>query len=171
MSSLLGDATKKNTVLNKAVAPKKYTKNYKRGSKQDYRDRDRERSRSSSPRRDRSRDRSGGSGSKYNNRKRKSSRDNDKSSKKAKTGSGSNKKKGIIANFDTWTWSSFLTSSAIMMVTALGLVTQYLPTMETFPLGGRIQYYIDNWRKICSNQWVLNTVEFGYKIVEIDFLL
>ena len=51
-----------------------------------------------------------------------------------------------------------------MLVTTVGLVIDQIPKLENLPLGGRISHCIDNWRKTCNNKWVLNVVEFGYKI-------
>ena len=154
--NLLAESTKKETVLRKAVVPKK--KFYKKDSTRSSRDsRKRSRSRSPSPRKDRSR------APRYNTKKRKSSGSGgDTKDKKQKK--DANKSKGILPEIVTDVWSNFSTPAAIMLVTSLGIVTSFLPKLESYPLGGRIQYFIDNWRKVTDNQWVLSVVEFGYKI-------
>ena len=48
------------------------------------------------------------------------------------------------------------------MLTSLGFVLD--STLETIPLGGRIKHFIDNWRLVTSNDWVLNVVNNGYQI-------
>ena len=118
------------------------------------------RSRSRSPRKDRSR------GSRFQTRKRKSgptksSGDRD-GAKKPKKESG--KSKGTLPEIVTNAWSNFLTPAAIMLVSSLGIVTSFLPSLESLPLGGRIRHFVDNWRKITDNQWVLSVVEKGYQI-------
>ena len=61
-------------------------------------------------------------------------------------------------------WSSFFSTTAIIMVTAVGLVTSCIPKLDSLPLAGRLKYCIDSWRIVCSNSWVCNVVEYGYKI-------
>ena len=61
-------------------------------------------------------------------------------------------------------WPNFFTSAAIMMVTAVGLIVDHIPLLNSLPLGGRLSQCIDAWRKVCNNSWVCNVVEFGYKI-------
>ena len=155
---MLGEATKKETVLRKAAVGKKnFYKKDSSGSSKDPRKRSRSRSRSRSPRKERSR------APRYNAKKRKSSGGGgDTKDKKQKK--DANKSKGILPEIVTDVWSNFLTPAAIMLVTSLGIVTAFLPKLEAYPLGGRIQYFIDNWRKVTDNQWVLSVVEFGYKI-------
>jgi hypothetical protein len=51
-----------------------------------------------------------------------------------------------------------------MMVTAVGLVVNMIPTLDILSLAGRISQCIGSWRKVCTNNWVCNVVEFGYKI-------
>ena len=51
-----------------------------------------------------------------------------------------------------------------MLLTSLGLVIDYIPSLENIPLGGRIKNCIDNWHIITDNNWVLNVVKYGYKI-------
>ena len=155
---MLGEATKKETVLRKAAVGKKnFYKKDSSGSSKDPRKRSRSRSRSRSPRKERSR------APRYNTKKRKSSGSGgDTKDKKQKK--DANKSKGILPEIVTDVWSNFLTPAAIMLVTSLGIVTAFLPKLESYPLGGRIQYFIDNWKKVTDNQWVLSVVEFGYKI-------
>ena len=42
-----------------------------------------------------------------------------------------------------------------MMVTAIGLAVDMVPRLDKLPLAGRIGTFIDDWRKVCSNLWVL----------------
>ena len=156
---LLGASTKKETVLRKATAPRRNFKKSSKSSTGRRRTRSRSRSRSRTPRKDRSR------GSRYQSRKRKSSsgKGGDKDGAK-KTKKESGKSKGTLPEIVTNVWSNFLTPAAIMLVSSLGIVTSFLPTLESFPLGGRISHFITNWRKITDNQWVLSVVEKGYKI-------
>ena len=51
-----------------------------------------------------------------------------------------------------------------MMVTAIGLVVDHIPLLNSLPLGGRLSHCIEGWCKITNNSWVCNVVEFGYKI-------
>ena len=82
-----------------------------------------------------------------------------------KTKAGSSSKKGNLDSSNyTSTWSTFLTTAAIMLVSSFGIDTTVLPTMESIPLGGRIKYFIDNWRVVTDNEWVLSVVEYGYQI-------
>ena len=32
------------------------------------------------------------------------------------------------------------------------------------PVGGRLKFFIDQWRKITDNKWVLSTISKGYKL-------
>ena len=145
--------------MKKAVATKKKFYNKSRGS----RTRNRSRSRSASPKRY-DKNRSGSSRSYNNNRKRKSGgRDSgDSKAKRAKSDSSS-KKKGIISSCIS-SWPSFFTSKAILLVTALGLVIDHIPSLDNIPLGGRLSQFINNWHIVCDNNWVLSVVEHGYKI-------
>ena len=155
--NLLAESTKKETVLRTAVVPKK--KFYKKDSTRSSRDsRKRSRSRSPSPRKDRSR------APRYNTKKRKSQSGGDSKDSSKKQKKDANKSKGILPDIVTDVWSTFLTPAAILLVTSLGIVTTFLPSLETFPLGGRIRNFVENWRKVTDNQWVLSVVEFGYKI-------
>ena len=117
IKKVLGDSTKRETVLKKAVATKK--KFYKR----DFR-RDRSRSRSGS-RRDRSRsrspsrktDRASGSSSRFSGKRKtgggRGSGSRDSKAKQSKTDSP--KKKGMISSCIS-SWPSFLTSQAMKMI-------------------------------------------------------
>ena len=60
--------------------------------------------------------------------------------------------------------SSFFTAPAILLLTSLGFVVSYIPTLDGIPLGGRLRLCIQNWKRVCSNNWVLNVVSGGYKI-------
>ena len=60
--------------------------------------------------------------------------------------------------------SSFFTAPALLLLTTLGFVVNSVPTLDKLPLGGRLRLCIQNWRKVCSNNWVLNVVSCGYKI-------
>ena len=61
-------------------------------------------------------------------------------------------------------WPAFFSSTAILMVTAIGLFIDNIPTLDKMPLGGRLRHCIPNWNVVCNNKWVKNVVEFGYKI-------
>ena len=61
-------------------------------------------------------------------------------------------------------WEKYFSPVAIMMVTAMGLVTSTIPALHELPLGGRIANCIDNWRQVVQNDWVLSIVEEGYRI-------
>ena len=164
--NLLGESTKKETVLRKAVVPRK---SFKKRSSRSSPGRRRSRSRSprsnspSSSRKDK------GHSSRFQNRKRRGSKgDGGKKDGAKKSKKDSGKSKGIIPDIvtDSWStvWSTFLSPASILMVTSLGFVTSMLPTMESLPLGGRISNFISNWKRITDNNWVLSVVEFGYKI-------
>ena len=181
MKQVLGDSTKKDSILKKAVLPRKrYTEKRESGSSSGRR---RSRSRSSSPRRSKNDNKSKGSGSSSKgssnySRKRNSGgggkSTGDYGSKAKKSKSDSSKKKG---NFDSSistlpsiidscisTWPSFLTAKAIMMVTTLGLIMNKIPSLDNIPIGGRISQFLNNWRIVCKNEWVLRVVEYGYRI-------
>ena len=100
-----------------------------------------------------------------------------KSSKAKKSGGGgggrsssgksdkkSHNKKGTIPTSFSEAWYTYLSPLAILMVTAVGLVVETIPSIHEIPLGGRLRVCIENWKKIVSNDWVLNVVEFGYSI-------
>ena len=50
------------------------------------------------------------------------------------------------------------------MINSIGIVVKNIPKIEELPLGGRLCFCIDNWRRICQNSWVNNVVEYGYRI-------
>ena len=112
--------------------------------------------------------RSNASSSSRSSRKRKSSgggRNNGGNSKgggeRSKKSKSDSKKKGEFSSYIE-SWPSFFTAKAILLLTSLGFVLD--STLETIPLGGRIKHYIDNWRLVTSNDWVLNVVSKGYQI-------
>ena len=51
-----------------------------------------------------------------------------------------------------------------MLITAIGLVTDNIPRLNLLPVGGRLRYCLDNWKQICSNNWVVSVIRDGYKI-------
>jgi len=61
-------------------------------------------------------------------------------------------------------WLAFFSKVAIMMVTAVGLAVNMIPTLDKLPLAGRLSSCIQDWRKICPSSWVCDVVEFGHKI-------
>ena len=145
------------------------------------RSRSRHRSRSRSPRRDRN---AGGSGpSRGSNRSRKprggggnkssnnNSHDNSTKKddiKKEDTDKDSNRSKNPCFSspssfMEAWD-SSFFTAPALLLLTSLGLVVSWIPTLDKLPLGGRLRHCIQTWRKFTSNKWVLNVVSKGYRI-------
>ena len=125
IKKVLGDSTKKSTMLNKAVASRKtFRKKSSTGSSTNG-NRSRSRSRSESPRR-------------YNKNRGSSSN----SSRKRKSGNGgggkdsqdsnpkrskkdSSKKKGIISSCIS-SWPTLLNTQAILLVTSLGFVIFYI---------------------------------------------
>ena len=92
--------------------------------------------------------------------------DNDSKSKGRKPKSGEKKKKGECLSPQSFSeaWSNFFTSAAVLLVTSVGLIVENIPALDSLPLGGRLRHCIDGWRRICTNNWVCNVVEFGYKI-------
>ena len=84
--------------------------------------------------------------------------------KNKKSTNKSNKGEYFLPDSLAAAWPSFFSTTAIMMVTAVGLVVNMIPALDKLPLAGRISRCIDGWRKICTNNWVCNVVEFGYKI-------
>ena len=144
------------------------------------RSRSRSRVRSRSPRRDRntggsgsgrgsnrSRKPRGGGGNKGNNSSHDSSnrKDDDKKDDPAKD---SNKSKDPSFSspsslVEAWD-SSFFTAPALLLLTSLGLVVSWIPSLDKLPLGGRLRHCIQTWKKVTNNKWVLNVVSEGYKI-------
>ena len=182
--SALGEATKQDELLKKTLVKKSWKQ--KGGARRGAGSRSRSRSpvsarkskhiyryKSSNGRRGRNNktSKSGGAGSSTKNRDESedSSKDYTKSSCKGK-GKGKGKKsentKGeyLSPSCLSDAWPSFFSSTAIMMVTAIGLAVDMVPRLDKLPLAGRIGTFIDDWRKVCSNSWVLRVVEFGYQI-------
>ena len=135
------------------------------------RSRSKSRSRSRSPRRPKN----SGSGSgrqagksrvKQKNRNR--NRDKDEKEKKEESAKSSNSSKDFefsspVSFNEAWN-SSFFTAPALLLLTTLGFVISSIPSLNELPLGGRLRLCIQNWRKVCSNSWVLDVVSSGYKI-------
>ena len=182
--SALGEATKQDELLKKTLV--KRSLKQKRGSS---RRGARSRSRSRSPLSAKNKPKNiyryksskgrGGRGSKTSNsgganssNKNKdesddSSKDYSKASAKGKgKGKKSDKTKGeyFSPHCLSDAWPNFFSSTAIMMVTAIGLAVDMVPRLDKLPLAGRIGTFINGWRKVCSNPWVLRVVEFGYQI-------
>ena len=42
-------------------------------------------------------------------------------------------------------------------------MVSWIPTLDELPLGGRLRHCIQTWRKVTSNNWVLNVVSEGYR--------
>ena len=75
-----------------------------------------------------------------------------------------NSKKGECPSSFSEAWPSFFSTYAMMLVTTVGLLLDNIPTLDMLPLGGRLRHCVQNWRIICQNSWVLGVVEYGYKI-------
>ena len=169
--SLLSSATTDDAVLKKAVVRKRryeyrdYNRSSRRGR---YRDRSpRSRSRSRSPRRykrysgsSNSKKSNSGSNSGYRKRKRKSNDSSGGSS--AKRSKSDNKSKGTIETFTDF-WSS-VSNTALTMVSSTGLCLNDIPALDVMPIGGRVRKCVSNWKKVCSNTWVLDVISNGYRI-------
>ena len=160
---MLHDSTKQSATLRKAVIQKKFYRRDRDKSSPSRRDR----SRSPSKRSGHSRGNSGG-----NNLKRKHSNDGGSSkdprgssAKKPRTGSkaGSSKKKGT-SPFSFHGFYSFLSTEALEKVQAEGLCIDDISNVDHKPIGGRLQFYYDNWTKIDCSEWVLSVVRDGYKM-------
>ena len=135
------------------------------------RSRSKSRSRSRSPRRHKN----SGSGSgrqagksrvKQKNRNR--NRDKDEKEKKEESAKSSNSSKDFdfsspVSFIEAWD-SSFFTAPALLLLTTLGFVISSIPSLNELPVGGRLRLCIQNWRKVCSNSWVLDVVSSGYKM-------
>lgn len=91
-----------------------------------------------------------------------------KSGNKSSSGGSSSKKPDKKGTFFPKSfyeaWENYFSPVAIIMVTAMGLVTSTIPALHELPLGGRIANCIANWRQIVDNDWVLSIVEEGYRI-------
>ena len=173
--SVLGEATKQDDLLKKALLPKKKFKSDKkpRSSSSAYSSnpgrskQPRWRSSDKSARGPRKRSREDSRDRGYERQdKDKEEGEYSPKSKKTSRKKSSIKKKGESLSPSSFSeaWPSFFSTAVIMLVTTVGLVIDKIPKLENLPLGGRISHCIDNWRKICNNKWVLNVVEFGYKI-------
>lgn len=167
--SSIKSAVKQDTYIAKAVTKPSYPKSksgYSVGS--------------SSRRRSRSRSRDRG-GNRNDERKSKGFSHSNKSSKrKSFSKGGSSKdssrggvskkprydkdKKGTMPTCFNSVWSSFISPMAVLMVTTLGLTVDNIPALESEPIGGRIRKCLDNWKIVCSNNWVIKVIEDGYKI-------
>ena len=135
------------------------------------RSRTRSRSRSRSPRRGKN----SGSGtgrqagkSKVKQKNRNRNKDKDEKEKKEESAKSTNSSKDIgfsspVSFIEAWD-SSFFTAPALLLLTTLGFVISAIPSLNELPLGGRLRLCIQNWKKICSNSWVLDVVSFGYKM-------
>ena len=177
--SVLGDATKQDDLLKKTLVPRFSTKS------RSGHERRRSRSRSRSPRSGQgkasrsTRTRGGGKPYKSRNKSTFIDIDNKKgdsedpgktarasSSKGKGRGKKSSYKKGEYLTPQSFSeaWLSFFSKAAIMMVTAVGLAVNMIPTLDKLPLAGRLSSCIQDWRKICPSSWVCDVVEFGYKI-------
>ena len=181
---ILGEATKQDELLKKTLVPKSKPKPKAGGSST----RKRSRSRSRSPYRNRgkgNRSRQSGKGGNRNNgakggarKTSRQSRDDSEDESPRDSGAAKEKSKGkhkksdnksnkgvyFLPNSLATAWPSFFSTTAIMMVTAVGLVVDRIPSLDNLPLAGRISQCIEGWRKVCTNNWVCNVVEFGYKI-------
>ena len=182
--SALGEATKQDELLKKTLV-KRSLKQKRGSSRRGARSRSRSRSplsaknkpkniyryKSSKGRggRGSKTSKSGGANSSNKNKDESddSSKDYSKASAKGKgKGKKSDKTKGeyFSPHCLSDAWPNFFSSTAIMMVTAIGLAVDMVPRLDKLPLAGRIGTFINGWRKVCSNPWVLRVVEFGYQI-------
>ena len=99
-----------------------------------------------------------------------SNNNNRKEDKEKKEDSNKDSAKSMYPEFssppffmEAWD-SSFFTAPALLLLTTLGFVVSSVPTLDKLPLGGRLRLCIQNWKRVCSNNWVLNVVSGGYKI-------
>ena len=98
---------------------------------------------------------------------RNKSRKGDKEEKEESNKSSNTSKDFVFSSpttFDEAWDSSFFTAPALLLLTTLGFVISSIPSLNELPLGGRLRLCIQNWRKVCSNSWVLDVVSSGYKI-------
>ena len=68
------------------------------------------------------------------------------------------------STFDEAWGTSFFLASAVLLITSLGFIVDTIPLLNKLPLGGRLKHCIQNWRKVCNNDWVLDVVSSGYKL-------
>ena len=65
----------------------------------------------------------------------------------------------------TEAWGSgFFSSAAIMLVTAVGLITDSLPLLHNLPIGGRLIHCVYALKLLTTIRWVRNVVQKGYQI-------
>ena len=50
------------------------------------------------------------------------------------------------------------------MITAVGLIIETIPALNSLAIGGRLLHCVAAWKCITDNLWVRNTVRFGYKM-------
>ena len=180
--SVLNDCTKQNAALKKVIAPhKKWYNDHSRFSP-DRRDPER----SDHPRRSDHHSRGSDHHSRGSDRYSRDDRDRSGSGQDLKrnhsgkggggSGSGKNypskakkskpsssKKKGTSPfSFDGF--YSFLSTEALEKVQAEGLCIDDISNVDHKPIGGRLQFYYDNWTKIDCSEWVLSVVRDGYKM-------
>ena len=169
--SLLGEATKKDDLLKKSLIPKRSLYDRKKTSQTPNQSSTKaSSSRIASPERFKNRKRN----YQPSSRDRKADKPDDgkdrdgdgspKAKRQRKKSSGGRKGEYLSPKSFSEAWLGFFSSQAIMLVTAMGLLVDHIPSLDTIPLGGRLGHCLDSWRKICHNSWVCNVVEFGYKI-------
>ena len=129
------------------------------------------RSRSRSPRRSEKpsgtkdgpykKDRRGGKSSRNRNR---SGKEKDQSSEKKDDKKREYSHFSSPPSFEEAWMGSFFPPSLLLLITSLGFVVSRIPVLHNIPIGGRLNYCSDAWKKITSNSWVYNVVDQGYKI-------
>ena len=158
----MGDLTKQDDLLKKAVVPKRSSDRRSQGSSAGTSG-----NRSRSPD-NRSRRNYGNSGKGANKRNykgkpggssaKKARPENDseddapqpKSKNKSGGAKGKNAKKGEFPSSFSQAWPAFFSATAMLMVASVGLVLDYIPTLNSLPLGGRLRHCVQNWRIICD---------------------
>ena len=161
---MLGDLTKQDDLLKKAVIPKRSADRRSQGSTAGTSG---NRSRSPDNRNRRNYGNSSGKGNKRNNRgkaggssAKRAKPDNDSEdeapqaksrNKSSRGGKGKNAKKGEFPSSFSEAWPGFFSATAMLMVATVGLVLDYIPTLDSLPLGGRLRHCVQNWRIICEN--------------------
>ena len=73
-------------------------------------------------------------------------------------GGESHSRKVCIFLLLRWAWGSFITSKAILLVTAVGLVVHKIPSLQNLPLGGKQRHCVDGWKVVCNNSWVKKVI-------------
>ena len=76
-------------------------------------------------------------------------------------------KKGEYPSSFLEAWPTFFSASALLLVTAVGIVCDNIPTLDSLPLGGRLRHCIDNWKVVLSKfvghgscaAWIQNSIE------------